>query len=70
MVGYCDLCDTRFGRFEVIDFVGKDEASSFRTFLTGVRAVGGGDTCEDILGGLQVHCVMQIRETVVSHTKT
>ena len=52
MVGYRDLSDAQ--RFEVFDFGGASQAPTFRAFLGGVRATGGGDSYEDVLGGLQV----------------
>uniref|UniRef100_A0A7S0F6H6 Alpha-type protein kinase domain-containing protein n=1 Tax=Craspedostauros australis TaxID=1486917 RepID=A0A7S0F6H6_9STRA len=48
-VAYRDLCDTN--RFEVLDFV--KDAGRFQTFVGGIRASGGGDTPEDMAGGIQ-----------------
>lgn len=50
-VGYRDYCDAR--RFEVMPFTDRDPVSALRTFLEPVKAMGGGDGPEDIVGGLR-----------------
>ena len=48
-VAYRDVCDG-IRRFEVHEFDGS--ISGFERFLSSVRASGGGDQCEDVIGGL------------------
>lgn len=53
-VGYRDIEDPipwGLDRFRILDFVRAPD--KFHNFLSGVRADGGGDRCEDIAGGLQ-----------------
>eukprot|EP00956_Cyclotella_meneghiniana_P035022 scaffold110397_cov72-Cyclotella_meneghiniana.AAC.4 len=49
LVGYRDFCDST--RFEVLDFV--TSVDEFESFLSGLRASGGGDTPEDLAGAIQ-----------------
>lgn len=53
-VGYRDIEDPLQGleRFRILGFV--CDPKTFHDFLSGVRPAGGGCTCEDIAGGLQV----------------
>ncbi len=48
-VGYRDHCDGERFRLERLDFGPVD---AFRSFLRSVEAKGGGDDCEDVLGGM------------------
>ncbi|CAG8633637.1 9851_t:CDS:1 [Paraglomus brasilianum] len=47
--GYRDHCDNT-NRLQVFDFT--DSYESFKSYLSSVQATGGGDTHEDVLGGL------------------
>src|SRR6185437_13080408 len=47
--GYRDHCDGR-KRLQILDFTSSYE--KFRAYLSHVPATGGGDTPEDVLGGL------------------
>ncbi|KAL0476684.1 hypothetical protein AKO1_006142 [Acrasis kona] len=47
-VGYRDFDTTN----SVLDFT--EDISVFKNHLSGVQALGGGDTCEDVLGGLEL----------------
>ena len=49
-VGYRDHCDGS-NRIQMQNFT--NDISSFRSFVSNVEAVGGGDTAEDIFGGLE-----------------
>ncbi|CAG0900528.1 unnamed protein product, partial [Darwinula stevensoni] len=49
-VGYRDHCDGQ-RRIETLDF--KEDVNVFKIFLDAVVADGGGDTCEDVFGGLE-----------------
>lgn len=49
IVGYRDFCDSK--RFEILPFTPKIETA--KTFLTKLRADGGGDTPEDVNGAFQ-----------------
>mmetsp|Transcript_15576 Transcript_15576/g.59182 ORF Transcript_15576/g.59182 Transcript_15576/m.59182 type:complete len:638 (-) Transcript_15576:573-2486(-) len=50
------VCYRDFGdgssRFQMLNFVHRDHLDQFETFLSGVVAKGGGDTAEDVCGGL------------------
>ena len=48
-VGYRDHCDGE-ERIITMDF---GSISDFETVLSSVKAIGGGDTCEDVHGGLE-----------------
>lgn len=50
MVGYRDFCDGP-NQFTVLDFV--SSIDDFENFVDGVGAIGGGDTPEDMAGGIQ-----------------
>jgi len=52
-VAYRDFCDGA-KQFEVKQFT--DDIDSLRTFIHGIKAGGGGDTSEDVLGGL-LQCI-------------
>ena len=47
-VGYRDHCD---GAKRVTVFSFNKNADSFKSFVNGVAATGGGDECEDVFGG-------------------
>merc|ERR1712232_890882 len=47
-VGYRDFNDSK--RFETLGFT--DDVSAFKSFVSGVKADGGGDAAEDVAGGL------------------
>ena len=49
-VGYRDHCD---GQMRIETFGFSDDTDRFVAFLNGVRATGGGDAPEDVLGGLE-----------------
>lgn len=49
--GYRDHSDSE--RFSVLDFVENQQITQFRSFVEKVRAFGGGDGPEDIVGGFQ-----------------
>jgi hypothetical protein len=49
-VGYRDYDDEK--RIERLDFT--EDTSAVINFMNNVEAVGGGDTCEDVFGGLDV----------------
>jgi hypothetical protein len=48
-VGYRDITDSN--RFEIMEFT--DNSQDLQRFITGISPTGGGDTPEDILGGLK-----------------
>ncbi|KAK9820158.1 hypothetical protein WJX72_006777 [[Myrmecia] bisecta] len=50
-VGYRDLEDAR--RYEVLDFVSKEETGRLKAFLHEIVATGGDDACEDVAGALK-----------------
>lgn len=54
MVAYRDVCDegTAHGRFTMHGFDGS--ITKFEAFLDTLPVAGGGDACEDVLGGLQM----------------
>ena len=49
-VGYRDHCD---GSMRIETFQFSEDTDKFVSFLSGVRATGGGDAPEDVLGGLE-----------------
>ena len=49
-VGYRDFSD---GSDKVCVFPFNENTEAFKTFVSGVRAFGGGDVCEDVFGGLE-----------------
>jgi hypothetical protein len=46
-VGYRDHCDTE--RFTILEFT--DDIEKVKSFISSVKAVGGGDFPEDVVGG-------------------
>jgi hypothetical protein len=48
IVGYRDICDGD-EQFEILDFT--EDVKKFRNKLKSLEAKGGGDECEDVLGG-------------------
>ena len=48
-VGYRDYCDSN--KIEKLDFTSSVE--EFKTFVGDIKASGGGDLCEDVIGGLK-----------------
>ncbi len=48
IVGYRDICDGD-EQFEILDFT--EDIKEFRNKLKSLEAKGGGDECEDVLGG-------------------
>ena len=50
-VGYRDHSEGS-KRITVLDF--SEDKETFKTFVSSVEAIGGGDECEDVFGGLQV----------------
>ena len=47
-VGYRDICDGE-KQFEILDFT--DNVKEFKHKIKSLKAEGGGDECEDVLGG-------------------
>ena len=54
LVGYRDHCDTE--RFTIHEFT--EDIGKLKTFIAGVKAIGGGDFPEDVVGG-QRKCLDQ-----------
>ena len=48
-IGYRDYCDTN--KIERLEFT--DSVDKFKEFVGNVKDSGGGDTCEDVIGGLK-----------------
>jgi hypothetical protein len=48
-IGYRDHCDKN--RFSIYDF--SNDLDKVKNFISGVNASGGGDTPEDVVGGLK-----------------
>lgn len=51
-VGYRDHCD---GSDRITVFPFSDNIDKFKSFVSSVKAMGGGDACEDVFGGLEVN---------------
>lgn len=50
-VGYTDFDQKSNGMFDILDFT--EDEMKFKTFLKNVRARGGADGPEDMVGGLE-----------------
>jgi hypothetical protein len=50
-IGYRDHCSSEKERFEIQKFT--EDINQVKTFIASVRALGGGDTPEDIPGGMR-----------------
>ena len=57
-VGYRDHSDGPL-RVTVLPF--SDRVDTFKSFVSSVKATGGGDQCEDIFGGLEVYLTCGFR---------
>jgi hypothetical protein len=51
-IGYTDFDQKNQKMFDILDFT--SDPQEFQNFMKGVKARGGGDAPEDVVGGLQV----------------
>lgn len=66
-VGYRDYDQPAASRFEILPFADTACVSRLTTFLESVRAKGGGDSQEDVVGGLRQVTALEWRSSALQH---